>query len=70
MWKAQMRGTHQVMTTERGSHVTIPIITFDCREGCSFSFPHDVSMVIELKAANALVHIILIDIGISANIIT
>ncbi|KAJ8444582.1 LOW QUALITY PROTEIN: hypothetical protein Cgig2_013861 [Carnegiea gigantea] len=63
MWKVRMCRTHEVMTTERGSHVTIPIITFDCQEGYFFSFPHDVSMAIELKAASALVHIILIDIG-------
>ncbi|KAJ8434058.1 LOW QUALITY PROTEIN: hypothetical protein Cgig2_012660 [Carnegiea gigantea] len=50
--------------------MTIPTMTFDGWEGCSFSFPHDDPMVVELKVASALVRKILIDTGSLANIIT
>jgi len=58
------------MTTERECPMTIPTMTFDSWEGCSFSFPHDDPMVVELKVVSALVCRILIDTGSLANIIT
>ncbi|KAJ8424755.1 hypothetical protein Cgig2_003014 [Carnegiea gigantea] len=70
MWKAQMRGTQQVMITWCGSLITIPTIIFDDREGHVFNSLHNDPMVIELKVANSLAHRILIDTGSLADIIT
>jgi len=40
-WKAQMRGTQQVLTAERGNHTTVPTMVFDTREGQHFSSLHN-----------------------------
>ncbi|KAJ8435793.1 hypothetical protein Cgig2_030659 [Carnegiea gigantea] len=50
--------------------VIVPIMIFDGREGCSFSFPHNNLMVIELKVASTLVRKILTNASSSADIMS
>jgi len=54
MWKAQMRGTQQVMIAFCGSLITVPTMIFDDREGHVFNSLHNDPMVVELKVANGL----------------
>ncbi|KAJ8422027.1 hypothetical protein Cgig2_029407 [Carnegiea gigantea] len=68
--KARLRGTQQVMNTESGTPKCIHIMTFSRFEGRPIMAPHDDPLVIALKVVSALVCRILIDTGMSANIIT
>jgi len=69
-WKAQLRGTQQVLTTEQGSYITVPTIVFGGEEAPRFASPHNDPLVVEMKIASAIVRRILIDTGSSIDIIT
>ncbi|KAJ8437774.1 LOW QUALITY PROTEIN: hypothetical protein Cgig2_024078 [Carnegiea gigantea] len=69
-WKAQLRGTQQVLTTEQGARVTVPTMVFGEQEAPRFTSPHNDPLLVEMKIASAIVRRILIDTGSSVDIIT
>ncbi|KAJ8423080.1 hypothetical protein Cgig2_032280 [Carnegiea gigantea] len=66
-WKAQLRGTQQVLTVEQGARVTVPTTVFGGRETPRYASPHNDPLVIEMKVASAIVRRILIDKGTSVD---
>ncbi|KAJ8446988.1 hypothetical protein Cgig2_006616 [Carnegiea gigantea] len=69
-WKAQLRGSQQVLTAEQGARVTVPTMVFGGREAPRFTSPHNDSLVVEMKVASTIVRRILIDTGCFMDIIT
>ncbi|KAJ8436368.1 hypothetical protein Cgig2_017164 [Carnegiea gigantea] len=70
VWRAQIRGTQQVLTTEQGNRITVPTMVFNGCKGLHLSAPHTDPLVVELKVANALIRRILIGTRSSVDIVT
>jgi len=60
-WKAQLRGTEQVLTAEWGTRVTVSTMVFGRREAQRFASPHNDPLVVEMKVGSTIVRRILID---------
>jgi len=54
-WKAQLRGAQQVLTTEQGTCITVPIMVFGGKKAQLFTSPHNDPSVVEMKIASAIV---------------
>ncbi|KAJ8424342.1 hypothetical protein Cgig2_022188 [Carnegiea gigantea] len=46
-WKAQLRGTQQVLAVEQGLRMTVAIIVFDGRKAPHFASPHNDPLLVE-----------------------
>ncbi|KAJ8427405.1 LOW QUALITY PROTEIN: hypothetical protein Cgig2_030699 [Carnegiea gigantea] len=68
--EGKVRGAQEVLTSEQGGHVTVPIMVFNGREGPHCTSSHTNPLMVELKVASALVHRILIGTGSFVDIIT
>ncbi|KAJ8432896.1 hypothetical protein Cgig2_014483 [Carnegiea gigantea] len=69
-WKVQFRSTQQVLTTEQGPCITVPIMVFGEKETPRFASLHNDPSVVEMKIASAIARRILIDTRCSVDIIT
>ncbi|KAJ8438783.1 hypothetical protein Cgig2_009901 [Carnegiea gigantea] len=69
-WKAQLRGSQQLLTIEQGTRITVPTMVFGGKEAPRFASLHNDPLVVEMKIASIIVRPILIDMSSSVDTIT
>ncbi|KAJ8424731.1 hypothetical protein Cgig2_010031 [Carnegiea gigantea] len=52
IWKAQLRGAQQVLTTKQGTRITVPTMVFGGKEAPRFTSLHNDPLLIEMKIAS------------------
>ncbi|KAJ8444577.1 hypothetical protein Cgig2_013856 [Carnegiea gigantea] len=73
-WKAQLRSTQEVLTTEQGARITVPTMVFAGKEALSFASPRNDPLVVEMKIASAIarnleVDFLVVDVSTAYNVI-